>query len=101
VLFDPGIGPETACQNTTMRYALAVIVVLSAAASTATYVRYQSFDPCQWMALDVANDTKQPGTVVAARIRAAFLVDGIITPSPVDCIQAWWKYRADALPEKS
>jgi len=84
-----------------MKYTFAVIALLAIAASTATYVRYQSFDPCQWMARDLANESHQPGAVIEARIRAAFLLDGIVNPTPVECIQAWWKFRADSLPEKS
>lgn len=84
-----------------MKYTFIIIALLVAAASTATYVRYQSFNPCDWMAHDIATESHQPGAVIQARIRAAFLLDGIVNPSPVECIQAWWKFRADGLPEKS
>jgi hypothetical protein len=84
-----------------MKTTIAVIALLAIAASAATYVRYRSFNPCDWMARDLANESHQPGSVIEARIRAAFLLNGIVNPSPVDCIQAWWKFRADDLPEKS
>jgi hypothetical protein len=80
-----------------------VLVVggLLIAASAATYVQYQSLHPCDWMEQDLAEQSGFPRLVVEARIRAAFLLDGITDPGPYDCLTEWWALRQDGLPEGS
>jgi len=78
-----------------------ILVILLGAAATATYVRYNSFDPCIWMEQDLAEESGQPILVVRARIRAGFLLQGIVSPTAQDCLLEWWKLRRDGLPEAS
>jgi len=81
-----------------MKAVLIVIGVL-VVALVATYVRYQSLSPCDWMAQDLAAQSDLPLLVVEGRIRANFLLEGIADPGPYDCVFAWWKFRAEGLPK--
>jgi hypothetical protein len=72
---------------------LIVLVLLAGAAITATWVRYDSFDPCVWMEKDMVADSSLPALIVTARIKAAFLLDGITEPTPKQCLYAWWQHR--------
>ncbi len=83
-----------------MKFVL-IVIGLAIAATIATYARYESLDPCDWMERDMARQTELPLLVVRARIGAAFLIDGITDPGPYDCIMAWWEFRADGLPGDS
>jgi hypothetical protein len=83
-----------------MRYAL-LLIGLAAAAAVATYARYESLDPCDWMEQDLAQQSSLPLIVVRARIRAEFLIEGITDPTPYDCVSEWWKIRAEGLTEGS
>ena len=80
-----------------MKFVL-IVIGLAVAATIATYARYQSLYPCDWMERDLVRQTELPSLVVRARIRAAFLIDGITDPGPYDCIMAWWEFRAEGLP---
>lgn len=80
---------------------LALVVVLLVAAAGSTYLRYQSFSPCDWMAQDLEAQTGLPNLVIQARIKALFLLDGIADPGPVDCLLAWWDVRQEGLPPDS
>ncbi|MEM7227073.1 MAG: hypothetical protein AAF495_29165 [Pseudomonadota bacterium] len=80
---------------------MAITVVVLLAATVATYVRYQSLSPCDWMQQDMVEESELPAVVVQTRIAAAFLLDGIIEPTPMECLNAWWRYRVDGLPEES
>ena len=73
------------------------LIVLAAA--IATYARYGSFDPCQWMEQELAQESGLPRLVVRARIHGEFLLQGIADPYAGECITAWWDYRADGLPK--
>ena len=81
--------------------ARAIVIGLAVAATIATYARYQSLNPCDWMERDMARQTDLPTLVVRARIRAAFLIDGITEPDVYDCVMAWWEFRAEELPGES
>ena len=83
-----------------MRYAL-IAIVLAVAASAATYARYESLDPCDWMARDMAQKSGLPLFIIEARIRADFLLDGITDPSAYECLSQWWKVRADGAVQES
>ncbi|NKB21470.1 MAG: hypothetical protein GKS01_13325 [Alphaproteobacteria bacterium] len=89
---------------------LIVLVVLVASAVGATWVRYESFDPCAWMHKDMVESSGLPGLIVTARIKASFLIDGVTSPTPKLCLYAWWQHRfegaknsgkTDPAPEKS
>ena len=78
------------------KFLIAAAVLLLLAAS-ATYARFESFDPCVWMEHELAEESGLPRMVVAARIQAEFLVRGINDPRPQDCLFAWWDFRAEGL----
>ena len=77
-----------------------VLTGLLIAALVATYARYQSLDPCDWMMRDLAESSNLPGIVVAARVRSAFLLDGITEPTATDCLSGWWRLRSEMLPDE-
>ena len=77
-----------------MRYAL-LVLGLALAATVATYVRYESLDPCDWMERDMARQSGLPRLVVRARIHAEFLLEGITEPSATECLSSWWEFRAE------
>ena len=79
-----------------MKY-LVLLVGLSLAASIATYVRYQSLHPCDWMEHDLADEWGVPRLMARAKIRAEFLLDGIAEPGPSECLMGWWEMRAEAV----
>ena len=83
-----------------MKYAL-LVIGLAVAATIATYVRYESLDPCDWMDQDMARQSGLPLLVVRTRIRAEFLLEGITEPSASDCLSRWWEIRAEGLNEDS
>jgi len=72
---------------------LLLIVGLAAAASVATYARYESLDPCVWLVHDAARQSGLPPLAEETRMRAAFLVRGIAEPGFYDCLDAWWRLR--------
>ncbi len=78
-----------------MKNILIIVVVLVIAGSIATYVRYESFNPCDWMEQDLTAQSALPRIVVQGRIKAEFLIEGITDPTPSQCVQAWWKFRRD------
>ncbi len=80
-----------------MKVLLAIAVLIGAAAA-ATYVQYQSFDPCDWLIRDMAEHSSLPHVVVEARMRADFLLDGVTEPNAEDCLVKWWKLRKDDPP---
>jgi len=83
-----------------MKYAL-IAMGLAVAASAATYARYESLNPCDWMARDMVQQSGLPLFIIEARIRAAFLLDGITDPTPYECLSEWWKVRADGASQVS
>jgi hypothetical protein len=84
-----------------MKSFLLFAVLLLLAAGVATYVRYGTFDPCDWMEQDLAKQSGLPRLVVKARIQAKFLMDGISEPDLRQCTLAWWEARAEDLPDGS
>ena len=68
------------------------------AAAAATYVRYQSLHPCDWMEEDLAAQSDLPRVAVELQISAAFLLEGITDPGPGDCLVKWWDWRRAGLP---
>jgi len=78
-----------------MRTVLGGFVAVALAASVATYFRYHSFDPCNWMAQDIARHTGVSVILTETKVKADFLMRGITQPDPTECVLAWWKERAD------
>ena len=79
--------------------ALVIVGGLLIAAGIATYVRYESLHPCEWMEEDLAAQSSLPRMAAELRITAAFLLEGITDPGPGDCLVKWWDWRRDGLPE--
>ncbi len=69
------------------------------AAAIATFARYESFDPCDWLEQDMTRSLGTPPVVAQTRIRATFLFRGIVEPDTYDCLDAWWRLKAEGLPE--
>lgn len=82
-----------------VRFAV-IVAGLLAAAAVATYARYESLDPCDWMEQDLVAQSGLPAVAVEIRIRAAFLLDGITEPGAGDCLVKWWAWRRDGLPQQ-
>ena len=78
-----------------MKKFLYLAAALSFAAATATFARYESFDPCVWLEHDLAEQTGLPRMVAQAQIQAEFFVEGVTNPSAKQCLFAWWDVRAD------
>jgi hypothetical protein len=81
-----------------MKYVVIALVALAAAA-VATFVRYESFDPCDWMEQDLTRKSGLPPIIVKGQIRADFILRGIASPGPYECVKAWWRFRANGLPD--
>lgn len=80
-----------------VRFAVIVAGLLLAAA-VATYARYQSLHPCDWMRRDLAAHSSLPAVAVELRIGAAFLLEGITDPDAGDCLVKWWEWRREGVP---
>ena len=74
--------------------------LLVAAAVAATYVRYGSLDPCRWTVQDMTASSGMPELLIEARIRAQFVLEGVLEPGFSDCLHGWWAFRLDDLPEQ-
>jgi hypothetical protein len=83
-----------------MKY-LGIVVVLGLAAVIATLVRYESLDPCEWLEQDMTRALGMPAIVAQARIRAGFLFRGIVEPTSRECLDDWWRLKAEGLPEET
>ena len=78
-----------------------VLIGLAIFAFGATFGHYGNFDPCDWTAQDQAEFTSIPKIVWTGRLKAKFLIEGIVQPSYSDCMLAWWEIRADDAAEKA
>ena len=70
-----------------------VISLFAVFAVAATFARYQSFDTCRWLVVDTAENYSLSETAAEAHARADLLLHGVISPSRVDCLHAWWRAR--------
>lgn len=82
-----------------MKY-LVVVIALAVVAAGATFIRYESFSPCDWIETDLVAETNLPLIVVQSRVSAYFLLDGIVTPDFGECLLGWWEFRLDGIPEE-
>jgi len=81
-----------------VRIIVFVLVVGVLAAAAATFVSYSSFDPCEWMAQDLAEHRGMPLVMARTEIRGRFLVNGVAEPDLGECMLAWWRFRAEEGP---
>lgn len=77
-----------------MKY-LVLVAGAAVAAVVATWVRYDSLHPCDWLERDVAKRFGVPPLVAEAKVRAEFLVSGVTEPSAGNCLTAWWDFKAN------
>ncbi|MBM3560948.1 MAG: hypothetical protein FJX53_13950 [Alphaproteobacteria bacterium] len=70
-----------------MKYLPVVAVLLLLAA--ATWVRYGSLSPCDWMVTDLAEQLGVPEGVAAIKIRTDLALRGITDPKPGECLVEW------------
>ncbi len=77
-----------------------IVAGLLLVAAIATYARYQSLHPCDWMEEDLAAQSSLPRVAIELQISAAFLLEGIADPSACDCLVKWWDWRREGLPEE-
>ena len=77
-----------------MKY-LGIVVVLGVAAVIATFARYESIDPCEWLEQDMTRALDMPRVVAQARIRAGFMLRGIVEPTSRECLEDWWRLKAE------
>ena len=77
---------------------LAIILFLVGAAAAATYFRYESLHPCDWMEHDLAEESGLPRLATQVRMRALFALEGIAKPNARNCVQAWWSLRLNGPP---
>ena len=82
-----------------MKKVLFISCALLVAATAATYARYQSLHPCDWMEQDMVQTYELPALLIRARIHAAFMLDGVFDPDPGECLLKWWEFKAKGLPE--
>ncbi len=76
---------------------LVVLLLLAGGAAASTYWRYESLDPCEWMARDLIQASELPELVVRSRIQLEFLLEGVTDPDPGQCLFKWWALRRDGL----
>jgi hypothetical protein len=85
-----------------MRVFVLVFVVI-AAGIVATYARYGSLHPCDWLHKDMLAASDLPGPpevvepLVEGWITTRFLLDGITEPTALDCLEGWWSFRIDEI----
>ena len=77
-----------------MKY-LGIGVVLAVAAVIATFARYESIDPCEWLEQDMTRALGMPRVVAQARIRAGFMFRGIVEPTSGECLKEWWRLKSE------
>ena len=84
-----------------MKY-LGLAGALLIAAVIATFARYESFHPCDWLEHDTGRALGVPALMAEARIRASFMFRGIAEPTAYDCLEDWWRLKAQGkMPEDS
>ena len=78
---------------------LVIILFLAGAAVAATYFRYESLHPCDWMEHDLAEETGLPRVAAKVQMMAMFALEGNTKPNAQDCVQAWWDLRINGAPQ--
>jgi len=78
-----------------MKTATIIIIGILLFGTAATYHRYESFNPCDWMEQDLTSQTGLPALVVQGQIKAKFFLQGIVTPTRFECLKMWWKLKAE------
>ena len=78
-----------------MKTTAIIIVVILLFGVGATYHRYHSFNPCDWMEQDLIVQSGLPKLIVQSQIHAKFLLQGIVDPNPYECVKLWWQLKAE------
>ena len=77
---------------------MAAVLLLAMAAAGATYARYESLSPCDWLVHDMAVESGLPLVMVRGQVAGSFLIEGITDPTPYQCLLEWWAFRRDDSP---
>jgi hypothetical protein len=75
-----------------------IVAGLLLVSAIATFARYESLHPCDWMEEDLAAQSNLPRVAIELQIGAAFLLEGIADPGADDCLLQWWDWRREGLP---
>ena len=78
-------------------WTVTTLAVIAAAIIVATLIRYQSLDPCDWLARDIADAQGLTVTMAEAKVRAGFLLEGTVQPGADDCLLEWWSFRGNSV----
>ena len=78
-----------------MKTAAIIIVSILLFGVGATYQRYESFNPCDWMEQDLVAQSGLPILVVHGQVKAKFLLQGVIDPNPYQCIKLAGSWKLD------
>ncbi len=78
-----------------LTWMVTILAILAVVIVVATLSRYQSLDPCDWLINDVAAAYHVTPNMAEAKIRAGFLLDGVIQPDATDCLTEWWSFRGE------
>lgn len=76
---------------------LVLVIVVIAAGVVATFTRYGSLHPCDWLLHDMTAASDMPEIWVETRIRARFFLDGVTEPGALDCLEGWWTFRIEEI----
>ncbi len=76
-----------------------MVAGLLLAAVGATFFRYQSLHPCDWMVRDVAETYGVSPAIAQAKIHVEFGLDGVFDPDALDCLLKWWDWRSEGIPD--
>jgi hypothetical protein len=72
-----------------------ILGFLILSASTATWSRFHSFDPCIWMEKEMSEQSGMPFLAAEAKVQTDFIHRGIASPTATQCVGAWWRFRME------
>ena len=72
-----------------------LVFALSAAGIAATFARYGSLHPCDWLLHDMVDASDMPEPLVEPSVQLRLLFDGLIQPTALDCLDRWWSFRIE------
>jgi len=78
-----------------MKTTAIIIIGMLLFGAAATYHRYASFNPCDWIEQDFIEQSGMPSLIVQGQMNTRFLMDGIVNPDAYQCIKMWWRLKID------
>jgi len=76
-----------------------LVFALSAVGVAATFARYGSLHPCDWLRQDMTAASILPESLVRGQIRLRSFLEGTIEPDALDCLEWWWSFRSKEIEE--